>query len=135
HKVIFPNGLKPRAATQGAKAASGAFRITGTQWLPDGFRVEGYARVGGMTVPAKTTVTMRSVASSRGEWALRPDRIEIAGVSVPPALPAVRQAMAADSRLRADGDAFVVLLGDDAPKATLWERMKAALGRGPGTVR
>jgi hypothetical protein len=130
HKVIFPNGLQRRATAQSAKAASSAFQITGTRWLPDGFVIEGYARVGGVTVPAKTAVTMRSLASSQGEWAIRPERVTVAGVPVSGALGTVRQAMAADPRMRMDGDRFVVQLGD-APAPTFWDRLKAALQR-PG---
>jgi hypothetical protein len=132
HKVIFPNGLKRKATAQGSQAASEAFKITGTRWLPDGFVVEGYARAGGVTVPAKTAVTMRSLASSQGEWALRPERVTVGGVPVPAALGTVRQAMAADPRMRVDGDRFVVVLGD-APGPSRWERLKAMV-LGPGVT-
>ncbi|MEB3327638.1 MAG: hypothetical protein VKQ33_00225 [Candidatus Sericytochromatia bacterium] len=138
HKVIFPHGLKRKAAAQGQQAAGEAFRITGTRYLPDGFVVEGYARVAGVPVPAKAAVTMRSLASSQGEWAIRPERVTVGGVPVNGALGTVRQTMAADPRLRAEGDRFVVLLGDAQPRPTALARLKAAfgaLGRGAVPLR
>ena len=129
HKVIFPQGLRRRAATQGAKASAEAFQITGTRWLPDGFVIEGYARVGGVTVPAKTALTMRSLAGSRGEWALRPERLTVAGLPVDAALGTVRQAMAADPRLRAEGDRFVVQLAETPAAQSVLGRLRAMLGR------
>ncbi|MEB3196464.1 MAG: hypothetical protein VKP62_04600 [Candidatus Sericytochromatia bacterium] len=119
HKVIFPHGLsqkagraigRPNAGQVVREAAKEVFQVTGTRYLPDGFVIEGYARLGGVTLPAKTAVTMRSVPSSRGEWGIRPEHISIAGVPAGPALKAVKLAMAADPRLKMDGDVFVVQL-------------------------
>ncbi len=130
NRMIFPNGLRQPARRTASRvageateaAAKSSFRTLGTFNTADGFRMVGLPTVNGVPVPVPTAVTFREGAGRRGDWVIRPERVDVLGIPVPNAVGSVREAMAHHAQLRPEGEAFRVAIAGSRDFQVLWTR-------------
>ena len=123
-KILGLRSEKVRKAVQTAMATDGRLRQAGDRFevlmggadqafavrkarhKKGGFILEGNPRVGKFTLPIPTAVTMASVPTADGSWAIRPERVTVFGISVKGLVEKVQAALKLDPRLAPEGDAF-----------------------------
>ena len=139
HRMIFPDGLKrtvrqdvreaasqkARGAVKAAAGADSSFQTLATFNTRDGFRMVGVPKVKGIPVPVPTSVTFREGAGRRGDWVIRPERVDVMGIPVRQALEPVREAMAHHPRMRPDAEWFRVAIAGSPDFRVLWTRKTA----------